>query len=156
MSQRGENWPIDIPTGGKNGLPITPSAHAPMLVPDLMLSLPLPLSLSTYLTVYQPFLCLHSPVPLLLVSLCLPPLSLSPPLLSVWLFQGLWLTILSLILCCDPMALTIPITPCLGSHPSITTPWACTTRKVWLRSLSLPPSPVFKPGGGDRARTVSL
>ena len=73
-----ENWPIDIPTGGKNGLPITPSAHAPMLVPDLMLSLPLSLSLSLHIPHCLPTLPLS--------PLSCPPsprLSLSPPALSL-------------------------------------------------------------------------
>ena len=51
-------------------------------------------------------------------------------LLSLWLPQGLWLTILYLMHSCVLMALTIPIIHCLGNRPSITPLWACTTRKV--------------------------
>lgn len=47
-----------------------------------------------------------------------------------WLLQGLWLTILYLMHSSVLMALTIPITHCLGSPQSITTLWACTTHKV--------------------------
>lgn len=49
---------------------------------------------------------------------------------SLWLLQGLWLTILYLMHSYVLMALTIPIIHCLGNLQSITTRWACTTHKV--------------------------
>lgn len=63
-----------------------------------------------------------------------------PPSLRLWLLQGLWLTISSLTRSCGLTALTIPITRCSGSRPSITTLWACTTRKV-CTLLLLPVAP---------------
>lgn len=49
---------------------------------------------------------------------------------SLWLLQGLWLITLYLMHFYVLMALTIPIIHCLGNRQSITTLWACTTRKV--------------------------
>ena len=74
MSQQGGKLANRRHARWQNGLPITTGARAPMLLPDLMLSLPLSPSPHN-LTVYHPSLCLHTPVSL--SPLCLPPLSLS-------------------------------------------------------------------------------